>query len=296
MKKSDDSVVLQARLATAEPVSSGMSLTDRLRDLTDAKNSGLLAEQEYQNAKKNVLAEYTGSGGGAITTQPAPKVQQAAPVRTSVITNPPAHGNSNDWAGKILPDDIAGSYCCLCCFPPFGIGWTKIMADGPDRIHQKGCCLCGFNAFLPCVGGETRTRIPNTNSFRNDKDHRNVTNFTSNSFAHNGCSCLCKVSPPASFFDKRFQHIPAADIAGNWCCACWFPGLGCSIFSKAAINDDELLHNGVCCWNGIPACGGEKRIRIKGTNGFYKSDDPNNIDWYFSKSFVGNGSSCSCKC
>mmetsp|Transcript_1267 Transcript_1267/g.2891 ORF Transcript_1267/g.2891 Transcript_1267/m.2891 type:complete len:119 (+) Transcript_1267:586-942(+) len=88
-------------------------------------------------------------------------------------------------------------------------------------------------------------------------------------------------------------HIPASDIAGLWCCMCW--PFGFAIFVKQFVSDDELLHSGcLLAPIPIPFCG-ERRLRHKGTNGFYKSGEPGNVDSYSSKSCVCNGPSCSLK-
>ncbi|KAJ1440608.1 hypothetical protein B484DRAFT_415454 [Ochromonadaceae sp. CCMP2298] len=88
-------------------------------------------------------------------------------------------------------------------------------------------------------------------------------------------------------------HIPASDIAGLWCCMCW--PFGAAIFVKSVVSDDEMLHSG-CLLAPIPLpfCA-ESRLRHKGTNGFYKSGEPGNVDSYSSKSCAGNGPSCSLK-
>jgi len=277
--------------------SADLSLTSKLREIKEAKDAGLLSSAEYENARKQAINSFAGGGGSHTVTnqpsiqvaaavvnnsQPTPEFTPRAPSSASVVNNP----------STVSTEAIAGTYCCCCFAPPFGYGWTMVVADGPNKIQQWGCCTIGLLGGL-CVGGEIRERIPNTNSFRNVKDHKNVTTF-SDTGACNDFSAFFKLSQYHGD-DARFQHIPAADIAGKWCCCCWFPGLACSTFSKTAINDNELKHEGVACWNGIPVCGSERRLRIPGTNSFRKSDDEGNIDWYLNKSCVGNGCSVSWK-
>ena len=307
MKVDNDSklTVTTATVVEATPVEGGTSLSSKLADLSDALQQGLLTQQEYESAKKDALSSFTGGGGGGfsrsgnipvVSQQPKSVAREVLTVTTPVSTssNSTAAGSSSPSLapGLLSTEDIAGSYWCCCFAPPFGYGWTNITAEGPNKIHQTGCCVIGA---LPCVGGEVRERVPNTNSFRNIFDHGNVTTFNSNSCALNGCSALCKLTQHHGEA-ARFRHIRAEEIAGNWCCYCWFPGMGCASFNKIAVNDNELTHKGLACWQGCPIPFEETRFRVPGTNGFKKADDEKNVDWYLTPDLVGNGCSVSCKC
>ena len=154
-----------------------------------------------------------------------------------------------------------------------------------------------------CCGGEVRTRIANTNRFRHHQDPNNITDFSGRSCACNGPSMLTKVSRSRGFCCTRrkpWRKVLASEIAGKWFCWTWFFGLGCAIFSKhRGGSDDELVHRGICCCNGITTPFEEKRLRLfqdgVATNGFHKEGDRGNVDWYLGSGCVGNGSSCSWK-
>lgn len=115
----------------------------------------------------------------------------------------------------------------------------------------------------------------------------------------NGLSLLIKVGNNHTSNPHGWEKILPKDIAGSWCCGCWFIPCGLGKFQKLEENEDLMTHTGFCCFNGICAPFTEKRHRFyhngMPTNGFYKEDDPNNIDWYKSHKCVGNGSSLSCK-
>jgi len=91
--------------------------------------------------------------------------------------------------------------------------------------------------------------------------------------------------------------ISAEDMAGCWTCAC-IP-LGCACFEKRAVGHDRLVHKGLafCCFV-LPCHFVEPRVRVPGTNGFYKEDEgpsSRNIDTYHSSGCVCNGLACSMK-
>jgi hypothetical protein len=92
-------------------------------------------------------------------------------------------------------------------------------------------------------------------------------------------------------------YIPAEDMAGCWTCAC-IP-LGCACFQKTAEGSDRLVHKGCAfCLFALPVPFVEPRVRVPGTNGFYKEDEgpsSGNVDRYHSSRFVCNGVSCSVK-
>lgn len=267
-------------------------LAGKLRELQQAKEQGLLSQNEFEESKKKIIDTFTGKG--------AVSAKVAKPVHSSsaAVTSQPVARETfaeQTWTasyGKISAEDISGDYCCLCCMPPFGWGCTRIYADGPDKIHQMGCCT--LTAVGPlCCGGEIRNRRTNTNDFVHFKDPKNVTTFKSSSCATNGPSCLCRCSS----MKYKFQKIKTKDIEGKWCCFCLGTHcLGSAFFSKRADGENELTQMGCCCFNGIPAPFNERRIRYEGSNGFYKADDPDNIDWYWNPGCVNNGLSCSRKC
>lgn len=231
------------------------------------------------------------------------------------------HASWSSPMKRIDAHELAGDWCC---WNPFGTGCSRVKPLDGDTFESHGCCLWfGPGGF--CMGGEVRSRVPNTNSFRHHKDANNVTNFSSANF---GCNCWtanCKVPcsrwTPRSGLDVelqvpeayRWKKITAYEIAkgsaagsGNssshWCCGCWCIPCGLAKFTKHGASDDEdtLVHKGICCFNGLCCPFEEKRYRVYAggvpTNGFHKEGDEGNVDWYPCPSCVGAGASCSFRC
>eukprot|EP00756_Hemistasia_phaeocysticola_P033112 Hpha_TRINITY_DN16448_c3_g3::TRINITY_DN16448_c3_g3_i1::g.159643::m.159643 len=268
------------------------------------------------------------------SSKASPKVVSAkkcCAVQPGYEARPP--GSSMDAPGaaawsspekRIDAHALAGDWCCT---NPLGQGCSRITAINGDTIESFGCCLWLGPGGL-CVGGEVRTRIPNSNRFRHHKDHNNVTSFNT---ANCGCNCwslMCKcpwsrwhaldgVSWERQVPPKyQWKKITAYDIAkgtpvhgegvshsaSHWCCGCWCIPCGLAKFTKAASSGDEdtLLHKGVCCFDGIICPFEEKRHRLYvgsiPTNGFYKEGDKGNVDWFATPGCVGNGASCSFRC
>lgn len=73
-----------------------------------------------------------------------------------------------------------------------------------------------------------------------------------------------------------------------------FPLPSLALFGKEATGPDTLKHAG-CLLLPIPLPFEEHRVRVPGTNNFYKADDPGNIDMHSSPGCVNNGPSCSTK-
>ena len=201
--------------------------------------------------------------------------------------------------GLMSTGDMSGDYCCCCFLPPFGYGWSKVIPHGPDAIEQWGWCCC-TQAGPFCLGGEYRTRIPGTNSFRHFKDPKNVTTF-SQTGASNGASMLCKLNSKK----YHFRKVSTAEIAGTWCCVCigmFMGGFGTSCHGVEANGEDNLSYNGCLCWNGLPLPYIEQRNRVyfdgRPTNIFAKTDDPGNMTSYNASnvSCAGNGCTYYCKC
>jgi len=86
--------------------------------------------------------------------------------------------------------------------------------------------------------------------------------------------------------------IPTANIAGCWFCCC-FP-FGFAIFHKRGEGDDHLIQSG-CLLSPFPAPFVEGRTRHAGSNGFFKDDEPHNVDLYVAANCVHNGPSFSVK-
>ena len=201
--------------------------------------------------------------------------------------------------GLLSTGEMAGDYGCCCVLPPFGYGWAKVSAHGPDAIELWGwSCCTPIGPF--CLGSEYRTRVPGTNNFRHFKDPNNVLTFSSTG-ARNGPAVLSKRKAAP----YKFRKVSTQEIAGRWCCACvglWFGGCGASYQGVEARGEDMLDYKGWLCWNGLPLPYAEQRVRAyfegRPTNIFVKTNDPNNMLAYDASgaSCAGAGPAYYCKC
>lgn len=235
--------------------------------------------------------------GARATTAPPPRGAAPASSAAPLLLDDDPYAPRAD--GLLSTGDLSGDYCCCCFLPPFGYGWSKVVPHGPDAIEQWGWCCC-TQAGPFCLGGEYRTRIAGTNSFRHFKDPNNVTTFHPTG-ASNGASMLCKLNAKK----YRFRKVSTAEIAGTWCCVCvglFMGGFGTSCHGVQPNGEDNLSYNGCLCWNGLPLPYIEERTRVyfegRPTNIFVKTDDPNNMTSYNASnvSCAGNGCTYYCKC
>ena len=102
------------------------------------------------------------------------------------------------WASMSLEERAVTSHdlsgCWLTCGPPFFWALTskRPVDNDPDRLRE--CGVCGLCMVLPCPGSYTRRRNRGTDSFRKDKDAKDVTHYASDSHAVQSCFiCKCKL-------------------------------------------------------------------------------------------------------
>lgn len=172
MSSKQDSGVVQAELV---PTTGPTTMKDRLAELQEAHEAGLLSASELAEAKLKLIDNFaagargsTGGGGGGttISAQPAVVAEPMVMDRTATATATTAAAGAAEqqqWAAnfpKMSAEDIAGSYCCFDLRPPFPFGCFTYRSIGPDRLEQIGWCA---TTVLVCCVLETLTRVPNTN-------------------------------------------------------------------------------------------------------------------------------------
>ncbi len=215
---------------------------------------------------------------------------------------------------RIDARDLAGDHkTCLAG----GCGKAHHKALGPDHFQTTGACCCFIPFFGGvCVGGEVRKRKENTNDFVHWMDEQNLLRFKDKDSAQcfrvndDGSETQCPICAsrdtgqplPRTDEEKMLKVVSAHDLAGHYCCTNWYlclchpfldPCLG--YIKMQATSEDTLYEGGacVCCCSGDPVTTGitgcapmpiiaeRRRVTIDGlkTNGFVKTDDPNNIVW-----------------
>mmetsp|Transcript_38148 Transcript_38148/g.85174 ORF Transcript_38148/g.85174 Transcript_38148/m.85174 type:complete len:280 (+) Transcript_38148:57-896(+) len=167
------------------------SLTDRLHELSEARLSGQLTEQEFHDAKQRVLAEYSGRGGvNAQTTQPqqAAAPQQAAPQQNVPVVHATVVGvvqpNQQNY-NQPYQVGLNHNYRVVQVAPAIhgqvsGGGYPPQAGPGggllpyPDKAHwnsdeMEKCCTCTGECWVawccPCVtAGQIASKLSKVGS------------------------------------------------------------------------------------------------------------------------------------
>ena len=108
-------------VTTVQP-GAGKTLADKLRDLKEAHDTGLIDDAEWAASKKMCLNSFTSDA--------AHHVPNAVPVMSTTVVKaqpgavdlgapePGAPLVDANWTAafpKIATEDLAGDYCCMCC-------------------------------------------------------------------------------------------------------------------------------------------------------------------------------------
>jgi len=277
---------------------SGKTLAQRLEELQEAADAGLMNELEHATARAALLGLDLGPGpvtAQPVQAQPVNAEVKAQPVNVSIpVNNPGGGGGGGEFPGKRSAEDLAGCWGCVCL--PGGCAIEAKQSLGHDTLYHKGVAMLFF--ALPIAYEDRWDRQGRSNVFKKEGADDTL-NYGPTDCICFGPGCTQKLAGPScgALFGmpRDWREFQKNEIAGQWTCVC-VPG-GCGHYSQQDIGGNAFNKAGVVClFFGIPVkFGPEPWDKIDGRNITHKRGDEGSRNVYFTPNWICHGCGCECK-